>query len=225
MGMCLALCTLSDANLEQVLADPPLIWKVLAPDDPEVYARCRKERSGGWLARLFGGRTKQDVPPAVLELAAGEVVDPDLDKAWHGIHFLLTGTAWGGTPRLNFILAGGHEVAGVEVGYGTARAFSAAEVRAIAEALAPLDVDALRTRFDPAAMMQLDIYPEIVVSPKFSLAALLRRRRRAAGRDVDPSDVRRVREYRVPGPPAAKISYACRSKSTTTSAPSPTPAK
>jgi hypothetical protein len=30
----------------------------------------------------------------------------DIDKAWHGLHFLLTGTAWEGTSPLDFIVAG-----------------------------------------------------------------------------------------------------------------------
>src|SRR5690349_11334743 len=48
----------------------------------------------------------------------------DLDKAWHGLHFLLTGTDWGGTPPLNFIVAGGETIGDVDVGYGPARAFT-----------------------------------------------------------------------------------------------------
>ena len=29
----------------------------------------------------------------------GPFADLDIDKAWHAIHFLLTGTAWEGEPR------------------------------------------------------------------------------------------------------------------------------
>lgn len=39
MGMCPALCTISDANIQRVLADPPLVWKLVAPDDPEAMMR------------------------------------------------------------------------------------------------------------------------------------------------------------------------------------------
>ena len=54
--------------------------------------------------------------------------DFDIDKAWHGIHYLLTGTAWEGAAPLNFLVAGGRPVGDVDVGYGPARAFSGAEV-------------------------------------------------------------------------------------------------
>jgi hypothetical protein len=156
MSMCLAMCTLSDENARKVLADPPLIWKVIAPDDPEPYESARQE-SGGFLSRLFGSR--KTGPAAELKL--DEVAHSDLDKAWHGIHYMLTRTAWEGDPPLNFILLGGSEVGRIDVGYGTARVFTSAEVQALHAALAPIDEALLRQRFDPPEMMKLEIYPEI----------------------------------------------------------------
>lgn len=35
MGMCLGLVALSDKNIARVLQDPPLVWRVIAPDNPE----------------------------------------------------------------------------------------------------------------------------------------------------------------------------------------------
>jgi len=93
------------------------------------------------------------------EVAADRLLD--IDKAWHGLHFLLTGTAWEGTPPWNFIVSGGHPIGQVDVGYGPARAFSNAELQAIAAALAPLPIDELRSRFDPKKMQELEIYPSI----------------------------------------------------------------
>jgi hypothetical protein len=92
--------------------------------------------------------------------------DLDVDKAWHGIHYLLTGTAWEGKPPLDFIVKGGREVGDVDVGYGPARAFSSADVRAIAAALGPITRRNLEQRFDPAAMSKLDIYPSIWDRPR-----------------------------------------------------------
>ena len=46
MSMILALRTLSDSNINKVVNDPPLIWKVVAPDDPEFYESARSERTG-----------------------------------------------------------------------------------------------------------------------------------------------------------------------------------
>ncbi len=47
--------------------------------------------------------------------------EADLDKAWHGIHYLLTGTAWKGEPPLCYLVRGGQTIGDVEVGYGPAR--------------------------------------------------------------------------------------------------------
>ena len=82
-----------------------------------------------------------------------------IDKAWHLIHLLLTGTAWEGKPPLDFIL-GGPDVGDVDLGYGPARAFTKGEVTKIAEALAPITADALRSRLpDCATLESLEIYP------------------------------------------------------------------
>jgi hypothetical protein len=167
MGMVLALGSVSDATIKRLLADPPLIWQVIAPDDPSAYARARRDeadrRKPGLLARLFGARPPDGeappVPPLALSDNEGDVAD--LDKAWHGIHFLLTGTADDGAPPLNFLVAGGAYVGDEDVGYGPARLFTAAETREIAAAITAITDDELRRRFNPQAMMAAEIYPEI----------------------------------------------------------------
>ena len=93
--------------------------------------------------------------------AASAFVELDLDEAWHGIHFLLTGTAVEGQAPLDFLERGGREVGEVDLGYGPARVFDGAQVRAIAQALAPIGADTLRARFDPERMRMLEIYPDI----------------------------------------------------------------
>ena len=85
----------------------------------------------------------------------------DLDKAWHALHFLLTGTAWGGDAPLNFLLLGGREVGTIDVGYGPARAIDSRDVARIAAVLAALEETELRNRYRPREMMRLEIYPEI----------------------------------------------------------------
>jgi hypothetical protein len=78
----------------------------------------------------------------------------------------LTGTAWEGSPPLDFIVKGGSEIGDVDVGYGPARAFSSSDVRAIAEALRPITRADLERRFDPAEMGKLDVYPSIWDRPR-----------------------------------------------------------
>jgi hypothetical protein len=85
----------------------------------------------------------------------------DLDKAWHGLHYLLTGESEGGPLPLAQAIIGGIEF-GPEVGYGPARFLTADEVSAVAQALAPLTPDALTQRFNPKDMEDKQIYPEII---------------------------------------------------------------
>jgi len=164
MSMILEMSTVSDASLARVVADPPLVWKVLAPDDADMYAAARAEAGaseGGFFRRLFGRPARARMPAVDLPLAEGEVDTIDLDKAWHGIHFMLTGSAWEGEPPLSFLMRGGDELGDVEVGYGPARGMNAGDVKAVAVALQDIDETFMRARFDPAQMMQLDIYPGI----------------------------------------------------------------
>ncbi|MDX2092364.1 MAG: YfbM family protein [Kofleriaceae bacterium] len=84
----------------------------------------------------------------------------DVDKAWHGIHFLLSGDAWEGTLPHGFIMAG-EPIGDEDVGYGPARGLTASEVRRVAMALLAIDEPKLRSRFDSAAMMAAEIYPQI----------------------------------------------------------------
>lgn len=89
----------------------------------------------------------------------------DVDKAWHGIHFLLCGNAWEGMYPLNFIVAGGTPVGDVDVGYGPARAFTSAQVAEIAQALESITADQLRAKFDSKIFFDNDIYPNIWNEP------------------------------------------------------------
>jgi len=92
---------------------------------------------------------------------AGIDVFIGVDKAWHCLHFLLTGTAFGGDPPLNFVLTGGRAVGEEDVGYGPARAFLSRDVIQIARALEPLNRQDLVARFDAGMMDRLEIYPDV----------------------------------------------------------------
>ena len=95
------------------------------------------------------------------EEAAESDGEIDLDKAWHGIHFLLTGSAWEGDAPLGYLIAGGEEIGDEDVGYGPARALRPGEVANFDAALAAISRDDFRRRFDPTVMMKQQIYPEI----------------------------------------------------------------
>ena len=85
----------------------------------------------------------------------------DLDKAWHGIHYLLTGEAEGGPEPAALAVFGGEEF-GPEVGYGPARFLTASQVRSVAELLATLSPDVLAQRFNAKDMESKDIYPDVI---------------------------------------------------------------
>ena len=89
----------------------------------------------------------------------GDVVD--VDKAWHGMHFLLTGAPWEADAPLGDAVLGGAAVGEEDVGYGPARGLSSSEVKAVAVALAPIDEAAFRQRFDGEALAEEEIYPTI----------------------------------------------------------------
>jgi hypothetical protein len=160
MSMILGLVTLSDANIGRLIADPPLVWQLVAPDDRQAYEAARRASAGapGLFGRLLRKRPEL---PADLHLGEHEGVHVDLDKAWHGIHYLLTGTAWEGTPPLSFLLDGGQTAGDLEVGYGAVRMHVAADVKRIHQQLHALNDRDLRSRFRPDQMMKLEIYPEI----------------------------------------------------------------
>src|SRR5215467_8265654 len=91
----------------------------------------------------------------------GLFVNMDVDKAWHGIHFLLTGSAEPADLPEGFICTGGRPMGhdDVGLGYGPARGFTSSEVKQIAGMLAAADEAKLRSRFDPHVMTRDAVYP------------------------------------------------------------------
>ena len=161
MGMCFGLNTLSDENIKRVSEDPALIWRVLAPDDTEIYLEEKRTRSTGILSKIFGKKESKAIEIPNLEFKDGEGIETDLDKSWHGLHYLFTHSEWEGDPPLNFIICGGHAVGDIDVGYGPARTIGSEEVKIIDEALKKIDHEYLTSRFNPEDMMKKEIYPEI----------------------------------------------------------------
>lgn len=81
----------------------------------------------------------------------------DVDKAWHGIHYLLVGREEAGTEPLAWAVLGGEQV-GDEMGYGPARFLQPEQVHDIAAWLP--DDTVFKSRFDPKAMEKAGIYPD-----------------------------------------------------------------
>ena len=84
----------------------------------------------------------------------------DIDQAWHGIHFLLTGSPDAGAYPLDFLLAGGMEVGARDDGFGPSRAFSPDEVREIWSSIEPITAEFLQAQYTAQALVDNRIYPE-----------------------------------------------------------------
>jgi hypothetical protein len=83
-----------------------------------------------------------------------------LDKAWHGVHYVLSGTVEPSDSLLSQAVMGGVEAGEDFSGYGPARSFSPEQVAELATALAGDSVEQeAAARFDPQRMTELQIYP------------------------------------------------------------------
>jgi hypothetical protein len=85
-----------------------------------------------------------------------------LDKAWHGVHYLLCGEVQPGATLLSQAVMGGVELGQDEgfSGYGPARYLTPAQVAAISQALSSPELEQrAAARFDAARMSELRIYP------------------------------------------------------------------
>lgn len=165
MGICCALHSVSDENIEIILKNPPLIWRVLAPDDPESYLDSIKEnRISRFIKNLFTHQkndTATEIPD--LHFVEGENLDNDLDKAWQGIHYCLNKTDYEAEPPMDFITVGGELVGKIDVGYGPARVIKSSVVKEIDKKLQLISIEQLKKNYDPKDMERLDIYPNIWV--------------------------------------------------------------
>jgi hypothetical protein len=97
---------------------------------------------------------------SILEPGSRSEMVISLEKAWHGLHYLLTGSAHDGEFPLGFILQGGQEF-GEDDGYGQPRLFNPSEVAQIDQALAAISDDQLWRRFDAEQMSEQGVYPDI----------------------------------------------------------------
>lgn len=152
MSMIGNLARVSVQQLARLHQNPENIMQLLYPDnEPEVRSEP------GFFGRLFGRKVE-----SVKTVEPVEVLNEDdaidLDKAWHSLHFLLTGQAWEGAFPQGFLVSCGKEVGSVDVGCGPARSFTPEEVACIAALLDAQDEAKLRAAVNPAAMREAEVY-------------------------------------------------------------------
>ncbi|MGN6377329.1 MAG: DUF1877 family protein [Gaiellales bacterium] len=99
-------------------------------------------------------------PPGGGAAPSGRHEVLSLDKAWHGVHYILTGEVEPTDTPLGQAVLGGADVGEDFSGYGPARLFDPDLTAAIALALADPALEGhARARFDRQRMTELQIYP------------------------------------------------------------------
>ena len=162
MGMCFAMHSVSDENIAKILEMPELIWRLIAPEEPELFEEAVKQKyKKGLFSGLFGKKQSLDVKVPELNFVEGENIEDDLDKAWQGIHYCINKTAYDAEPPLDFITVGGEVVGDIEVGYGPARVLRSKTTSDIHNRLINISEKDVSINYNPKAMDLLDIYPNI----------------------------------------------------------------
>jgi hypothetical protein len=117
--------------------------------------------AGALIGLIAGGAAQRRAgEPSADSCAADEHRELSLDKAWHGLHYLLTGSSEPVEGAPGSAVLGGSEVGGDDLGYGPARVFDAREVSEIAAELGRGGLEReLRSRYDADRMSAAGIYP------------------------------------------------------------------
>ena len=156
MGMTCSLHRLSPNDIEELARNPESLARVLGLDDGPPVREVRPRGILGQLLRL-SPITISEVDPEAPDgsLAPDPEKTLDIDKAWHGLHFLFTGTAEEGSEPACYMVKGGDELDDE----GFARALRPQQVKRFADYLTRLSDADLDQRYDPERMTALKIYP------------------------------------------------------------------
>jgi hypothetical protein len=159
MGMTCTLRRASDADVRQLLADPTQAGSFLYGPPPVV----RRVRPGGVLGAMLWFlpiRIEEADPASPPPPPPGDDV-LDLEKSWHGLHFLFTGTAREtGLPE-GFLVSGGLNLE-TDDNDSVPRLLNADEVREVDAFLRSVSRDELARRYDARRMTELEVYPDAI---------------------------------------------------------------
>src|SRR6185312_15082100 len=103
MSMIGNLARIPEATRQSLHQEPSRITQFIYPD---AIAKESKSETG-ILGRFFNRKQpKQEAPPSQTESLPPQDA-MDLDKAWHGLHFLFTGSDWSGDFPQGFLVSCG----------------------------------------------------------------------------------------------------------------------
>jgi hypothetical protein len=147
-------------DIDLLVGDPDRVRRILFADD-ENWTVTRPKGLAGFLLRFtplsIETATRKE-PLTAEELDRISENECDLEGAWHGLHFLFTGTAWEGDEPACYLVRGGDAV-GDDDFDDPPRLLRPELVRGFSHFLVGLSDDELRRRYDPERMMELKIDP------------------------------------------------------------------
>ncbi len=151
MSMVYCLRRASDASLAALLERPDHIFDFIEAEAAPVLSG-----SPSMLARFFG--SKLDPVPGGARADGDEA---ELDKAWHAIHFVLTGSPDATRMPLSLIVEDWPNIGTQDehaLGKGPAQAVDAGAMARFHEALSRVNDDQLRLRYDIEDMAAHHVY-------------------------------------------------------------------
>ena len=128
-----------------------------------------------WLRVTEGELDRIEADPDVAQLLLTDAPPDtllDVGRAWHGVHVLLNGSAWGGSGPAFDVVLGGTPV-GEPTTYEPVRALVPSRVAAVATLLTETPLADLRTRFTHAAFRRMEVYPDAAWDAPDALTAFL----------------------------------------------------
>ncbi len=170
MGMIGHLRAITEEQLKQFRQNPAAIGEFLhgkkRADIAKIQAALERVQQIG--LRAIGNPAEKE--KARLEIireltAAGVKLPTDgpdedglrLEKSWHSLHYLLTGSAQEVDSPLGNAILGGKEI-GPDLGYGPARFLDPTQVREVSSALNKISKRDLARQFDLEKMVAANVY-------------------------------------------------------------------
>ncbi|HSA56100.1 MAG TPA: YfbM family protein [Gemmatimonadaceae bacterium] len=159
MGMVCTLFRVTPAEVDEIIREPDAIHRILRLDEGLAVREVRPKGILGFLLRLTPITISEVDPdaPAVKDHVPNPDREIDIDKGWHGLHYLLTGTSGEGKEPACYMIKGGTDLDDEGVG----RVLRPSQVQRFAAFLGALTREQVEQRYDPVRMLALEIYPEI----------------------------------------------------------------
>jgi hypothetical protein len=162
MGMTCSLHRVTTAEIDELIRNPDAMARLLGVDEGPRVREVKPRGLLGLLLRLTPITITEVDPDAPGGSADASGLDPeksiDVGKAWHGLHFLFTGTADEGEEPACYMVKGGENLDDD----GLARALRPPDVKQFAHVLTSLTDADLERRYDPKRMTALGIYPGVI---------------------------------------------------------------